>query len=145
MALLSKQNETYLMYAAGAGLVIVTIGAVLAAQKAAQIGGDIIDAGVDFVTEDLNPTSEYNLVNQSIGAPVNDAVSSVTGRGLGGTLFCFFNSQSPACNEALFDYATKRNLPYFDDTGKSIHTGTLASFEAWQSAEHNYNSGEEIY
>lgn len=134
MALLSKSNENIIL---GVGAIIVGYmawQAYKAAQKVKNIAGDAIDAGVDFVTEDLNPTSEYNVINQTIGEPVNKTVESVTGHGLGGSLFCLFNSDAPPCNEELFSYAMRYNLPYYGDNGKSINEDTRARFEAWKTS-----------
>lgn len=132
MALLSKSNENILL-----GIAAVVVGYIgyktyRAAQKVKDVASDIIDRGVDFVAEDINPTSEYNVVNQTIGEPVNNAVESVTGHGLGGTIFCLFNSDSPVCNEKLFDFAMAQNLPYYASDGKTINPDTLARFNAWE-------------
>lgn len=133
MAILSKQNENILLGVAAVVAGYLGFKAYQGAKVVQGIASDAFDASVDFVAEDLNPTSEYNVINQTIGEPVNATVESVTGHGLGGSIFCLFNGQSPACNEKLFNFALSRNLPYYESDGKTINAETRAAFEAWEN------------
>lgn len=69
------------------------IGAAYLVYKASQ-GAQAVK---EIITEDLNPTSDKNVVYKGVNA-VGASVTGDQGFTLGGWLFCKFNPKSTLCN-----------------------------------------------